>query len=113
MTLATVRVDLHSSWWVIVVGLLVPLLVEALTKVHASAAVKALLAIFSTAVIGVVQSVVDHNGVISKEMAVGWFLAWASSSLAYLHLWKPIGVKGAIAPGVGLGGSVPPAHAEP
>lgn len=102
--IAAISINLSSTWWVLLAGLGVPVVVEALTKVHASPRIRAIASIVATAIVGVVASIVTHKGVISGELATSWALAYGANFFSYVGLWKPIvEIRGKLFPDVGLG----------
>lgn len=101
--LAALVVNLQSMWWVLLVSLAIPVIVEALTKANAPARLKGLLAILAAAIVALVQLVTDSGGNVGDEALLAFGIAWATQLLTYLGLYKPLGLPGSIAPDKGLG----------
>lgn len=96
-------IDTSSSLWVIIVSLVIPVLVEAATKVNAHAKVKAIIAATTNLVVAVVWAIWDGGGTISRETLTTFLISWSLTVVSYLGIWKPLGLPGAIRPGFGIG----------
>lgn len=103
LIVAVVKIDLGGELWYLLVALVIPVIVEALTKAHAPAKVKAIPTLVASAITGLVQSIADSNGVISREMLVTTVVTLLIAITSYLGLYKPLGLKGSILPKRGLG----------
>jgi hypothetical protein len=88
----------------IIGGFITPLLTAALTKYGAPAGLKAVLALFLTALLAVCAYVVEHQGTFKVEdLLVAFFLAIGSHVSSYQLLYKPLNVGSKILPTKGLG----------
>lgn len=101
--LAALVIDVGSDWWILLVALVIPVIVELLTKANAPAKVKGALAIVAAAIVGLVQLVTDSKGVVFDDALRGFFITFATQLLAYLGIYKPLGLPGTLAPNSGLG----------
>ena len=80
----------------IITGTLVPILVALVSKLNASAAVKAILNFGFSAVVAAIalEHEADWNW---KSFAVNFALTYLVSIATYYGLWKPTGVTGSVA----------------
>ena len=87
-------------------GTVIPLLTGLVTKLVASARLKAVITLFLSAVAGVVtQSLVDGGGaVLSDETLILAGIAFVQAIASYLGFWKNFDINEKLAPNQGLGG---------
>jgi hypothetical protein len=95
-------------------GSIIPVVTGLITKLQASSGLKAIVALFLSAVVGVVSQLVSNQTTHPewKVMVIGVGIAFATNVASYLGGWKAIGPGGP--PGSGLTanfglGSVPEA----
>lgn len=101
-------INIGSHLWVLLVGLGIPVLVEALTKSASSSRMKGLLAIVTSAIVAFVNLLTTNKGVISADFVTPFIMLYGAQILSYLGFWKPVvGLPGSIAPNVGLGDPEP------
>jgi hypothetical protein len=95
-----------------VTGVLLPVLVALVTKVHAPPKVKVVANLVLSAVAALLLNAVNADGyaVVSSAMLATWLQQTAISIAAYLGIYKPLGAPARLAPNVGLG--APPAPVE-
>mgnify|MGYP003328644912 CR=1 FL=1 len=92
----------------ILTGVVVPLLVAAVTRIDAPPAVKAIVNALLSAVAAWLANVIPGTPLSWKTAITTIGIAWASSVVAYFGLWKPTGVEGKVAnatKGFGVGGT--------
>ncbi len=80
----------------ILLGVALPVLVALLTKVHASSRTKAVLNAGLAAVAGALALVVPGATIDLKALLVSVGIAWASSMVTYLGIYKPSGATDAV-----------------
>lgn len=93
-------------------GFLVPLAVGALTKIHASRGLKAVLNLVLSAIAGGLAVAITSNGDVQLSTWIaGITQTFVVSIASYYGLWKPTGVAPAVQQGtatLGIGPSTPP-----
>ena len=89
----------------ILLGLVIPVATETVTRCAASPTVKRAVTIVIAAFAVLISSNIADSGtaIISGQNFFDWALATAIATLSYLGVWKPAGLKGAILPQAGLG----------
>lgn len=100
-------ITLNSTFVVIIVGTLIPILVGVMTKLDASPRIKSIINIVLNGVQALIVSSVTADGAaaISKQTAVLWALGVITSIATYLGVWKPNNIPQKLLPNVGIGGS--------
>jgi hypothetical protein len=91
-----------------VTGVLIPILVAVLTRVHASPALKAVLNAGLSALSGVLSTLVIDDHTNWRHVVVKVLLTWALSIATYYGLWKPTTTTATVADatkGFGIGPS--------
>jgi len=78
-------------------GLILPILVAALTKIDAKPAVKAVVNGLLAAVAGWIATVIPGQPITWQQAVTTIGIAWVASTASYFGLWKPTGVEGAVA----------------
>jgi hypothetical protein len=97
----------------ILAGVVIPILVGVITKLHASRTVKAILNFGLSATAGGVAAALaaDPPGSVHlREWVLNIAVAWVVSVATYYGLWKPTGAAGAVqtaTAGFGVGSDVP------
>lgn len=89
---------LDASFVTLILGTLVPLVVGVLTKLNASSAIKSISMIVLNAIVALItlSQVGDGSAVFTKEGFIAFATGLIASVAAYLGVWKPIGISGAI-----------------
>lgn len=98
-------ITLNSTIATLIASALIPLVVGLLTKVTASAKLKAIVSIVLNAIQALIVSSVTSDGsaVISTQTLILWAIGVATSIGSYLGVWKPADINQKLAPSFGLG----------
>jgi uncharacterized protein YhaN len=107
-TAGAVTVD--DLWLNFAIGAVIPLLVGLVTRLDASAGLKAVMNFGFAAVASVGQQLIQGDALTSKELFVKVMTTWITSIMAYYGFQKPTGIAGSVAaatPNFGIG--TPPA----
>lgn len=91
----------------LILSLVLPVVVGAVTKLSATTAVKNVAVIVVTAVATLINANVTDTGaaVISWNTAAYWLISLFTTITAYLGLYKPVEANASLAPDFGFGGS--------
>jgi hypothetical protein len=91
----------------VVAGVVVPLLVGLLTKLHAPSGIKAVLNAGLSAVAGTLTATAANSGAFSwREIVTAIGMTWITSVATHYGLYKPTAVDTKLAPNSGLGRDV-------
>lgn len=91
---------IQLSAWVVALlgGTISPVLTGLVTKLGASSGTKALMALIITALIAVVDAVVNANGAFNPSALVTLFVVtFVAHASSYWNFWRPVGVPGVLA----------------
>lgn len=97
-------------YWTVVVGLLLPVVVAALTKNRASSRTRAVLAILGDAIaaIAIRATTVDGSGLIDQALIIDFAFLFVPTVASYVGFWQPVAqVNEKLAPNFGIGPSGP------
>jgi hypothetical protein len=98
-------------------GVVIPLVVGFITKLHAAKGLKSVLNFLLSAIAGGLSVALASDGnVLLSTWAFGIIQTFVTSIVAYYGLWKPTGVAAAVqvkTANVGIGTQVPPEVPEP
>lgn len=82
----------------IIIGILLPLLVGAVTKLNASKAVKSFVLLVLSLIGGTISQAIgaDGSAFFSQDMLIGVAATWVVAIATYYGFWKPSGTAPAI-----------------
>lgn len=106
--------ELDATVSIFITGILIPILVGIITKLHAPAAVKAIAHAFLAGIAGLIitATTLDGVAVISREALVTAFITWMVGVVAYFGFLVPTNISPKINVataniGIGIGPSAP------
>lgn len=105
MVAAFFEVTLAPLTVTLLLGTVAPLLVGLLTRLAAPSALKAVLLVTVSIVVGLVSTAIGEDGgaVISEQALTNAVIAWVAAVATHFGVWKPLNVPARLAPDFGLG----------
>lgn len=87
-------VSLNATLVTALISLIIPVLVGLVTHAGTSSTVKGVLSIVLNAVnaLIVTHTVSDGSAWVTKQVLFAWIVSTATALIAYLHVYKPLGV---------------------
>lgn len=100
---AAALIVLSATWLTVISGLVIPVLTGLVTKYRTTYGVKSVVTVTLAAIAGVVNSIVQNDGILSTDTLIAAGTSWGIALAFVFGIVGPFDLDSKLLPGIGVG----------